>query len=128
MNIIRMMKRYCNQLFIHSYIHSFIDIHRAVAHQHSVLGCHISYSVYIIVTVLPYSVTTEYCSALYCPCTVAAFPSSVRLRVWLHVERQQHQQQYLAVGMDAVITKPVNRPAMLAKIAAAVAGPVYARA
>jgi hypothetical protein len=41
--------------------------HSAVAHQHSVLGCHISYSLYIIVTVLAYSVTIEYCSALYCP-------------------------------------------------------------
>ena len=51
--------------FIHTFIHS--SIYSNVTHQHSVLGCHISYSLYIIVTILAYSVTTKYCSALYCP-------------------------------------------------------------
>ena len=65
----------CSLVALHSYIHSFIDIHShsarysAVAHQQPVLGCHISYSLYIIVILLAYSVTIEYCSALYCPHT-----------------------------------------------------------
>ena len=57
----------CSLVVLHSYIHSFIDVHSVIAHQHSVIGCRISYSLYIIVKVLAYSVTIEYCSALYCP-------------------------------------------------------------